>query len=79
MSNERRTLFSAIEVTLDDGSKQIELDWNPDLYPVLDELSPNGEITDKVVDIAEELIHAADDDDDLDPRTPEYGVGFTPG
>ena len=59
----RRTLFSAIEVTLPNGDKEIELDWHPDLYPVLDELSPNGEITDKVVDIAEELIHAFDEED----------------
>jgi hypothetical protein len=63
MTTERRALFSAIEVTLSDGTKQIELDWHRDLYPVLDELSPNGEITDKIVDIAEELIRAFDEED----------------
>ena len=59
-TNERRTLFSVTEVTLPDGTKAMEVDWHRDLYPALDELSPNGEITDKIVNIAEELIHAFD-------------------
>jgi len=63
MNCKQRTLFSAIEVTLSDGSKQIELDWHSDMYPALDELSPNGEMTDKIVDIAEELIHAFDEEE----------------
>jgi hypothetical protein len=61
--SKRRTLFSVIEVTLPNGDKQIQLDWHCDLYPALNELSPNGEITDKVIDIAEELIHAFDEED----------------
>lgn len=60
MKSKRRTLFSVIEVTLPNGNKEIELDWHRDLYPALDELSPNGEITDKVIDIAEELLSAFD-------------------
>lgn len=58
----RRILFSAVEVTLADGSKQIELDWHPDMYPALEELGPNGEFTDKVIDLAEELLHAFDEE-----------------
>lgn len=47
-----KTLFSVLQS--DDGI--IQVDWHPDLYPALDVLSPNGEVTDRVIDVAEELL-----------------------
>lgn len=61
MSTTRRTLFSVIEVTDAVGSRTFEVDWHPDLYPLLDEASPDGKITDKMIDIAETLLDSADD------------------
>jgi hypothetical protein len=53
-----RALFTVIEVTSDDGSVHMEVNWHPDLYPVLDEISPNAELTDRLIDIAEEITEA---------------------
>jgi len=58
-----RTLFSMVEVTARDGSTSLQVDWHPGLYPALDELSPDGKITDRIIDTAEELLHAFDDAD----------------
>lgn len=57
----RRTLFSVIEVTDAVGSRTFEVDWHPALYPILDEASPDGQITDKLIDIAETLLDDTDD------------------
>lgn len=58
--DKRRTLFSVIEVIDGVGSSSMEVDWNPDLYAVLDEIAPNGEVTDRIIDIAEEIAGARD-------------------
>lgn len=51
-----RTLFSVIHVTGDNGETWMQVDWNPDIYEALDRLGPNGELTDRLVDMAEELV-----------------------
>ena len=61
MSTTRRTLFSVIEVTDAVGSRSFEVDWHPDLYPILDEASPDGQITDKLISVAETLLNSTDD------------------
>jgi hypothetical protein len=63
VTSKRRTLFSVEEVTPAEGEKYFEVSWLPDLHPALNELSPNGEITDKIIDIADDLIHAFEEDD----------------
>lgn len=62
----RRTLFSVIQVTGSDGSTTYEVDWHPDLYPVLEMIGPNGEMTDKIIDLAEEISNAEDGSTDED-------------
>lgn len=57
----RRTLFSVIEVADAVGSRTFEVDWHPALYPILDEASPDGQITDKLIGIAETLLDDTDD------------------
>ena len=57
----RRTLFSVIEVTDAVGSRSFEVDWHPDLYPILDDASQDGQITDKLIGIAETLLDDTDD------------------
>jgi hypothetical protein len=52
----RRVLFSVIEVTDGVGSSHMEIDWHHDLYPILEVISPNGKMTDRVIDIAEEIL-----------------------
>lgn len=56
----RKTLFSVIQA--EDGTLQVM--WHPDLYPRLDSVSPNGEMTDRIIDIAEELMAEPCDDAD---------------
>jgi predicted sugar kinase len=51
----RRTLFSVIEITDKDGQKSFEVDWHPTMYSILDDKSPNGEVTDQIINLAEEL------------------------
>ncbi len=55
MTIKTKTLFSVIEVIDNRGEKSVQVDWHPELYSVLDAISPNGEITDRIIDIAEEL------------------------
>ena len=55
MADKRRTLFSVIEVG-EGVTRHYEVDWHPDLSEVLDEVSPNGELTDKIIDLAEGLL-----------------------
>lgn len=50
-----RTLFSVVEMFDKDG-RYFMVDWHPDLHALLDELSPNGELTDKIINFAEELL-----------------------
>jgi hypothetical protein len=61
MGTTRRTLFSVIEVTDAVGVRSFEVDWHPELYPLLDEVSPDGQITDKLVGIAETLLDGTND------------------
>ena len=61
MSTTRRTLFSVIEVIDAVGSRTFEVDWHPALYPILDEVSPNYQFTDKLIDIAETLLDDSND------------------
>jgi len=59
MKPKSRTLFSVIEVT-GDGDRHCEVDWHRDISSVLDEISPNYEFTDKIIDMAEDLLTAED-------------------
>lgn len=60
----RRTLFSVIETTCGDERPTFEVDWHRDMYPILDDVSPNGEVTDRIVDIAEELTQPDDEENE---------------
>ena len=51
-----KTLFSVIQTTDAGGHSFFQVDWHPDLYPVLDEMTPEGVLTDRLIDLAEELI-----------------------
>ena len=55
MKEERRTLFSVIEVVDGDG-RHFEVEWHPALYDFLSVASPNGELTDKLINFSEEMI-----------------------
>lgn len=61
---ERRVLFSVIQVTAKAGGTWMEVEWNHDLYPVLEHINPDGELTDRIVDLAEEVVRGPDDDSD---------------
>jgi hypothetical protein len=52
----RRTLFSVIEVISNDGEKSFEVEWHPEMYPFLDEAYANGQMTDRLIELAEELL-----------------------
>lgn len=52
-----KTLFAVMQSA--DGT--IYVDWHPDLYSAVD---PDGKTTDRVIDIAEELLSAENDDDE---------------
>lgn len=60
-----RTLFSVIEITNPDGEKYTCVNWHHDLLPALDEINPNGQTTDKIIDIADDLVHHFDDDEEV--------------
>lgn len=51
-----KTLFSVIQTTDAEGHSFFQVEWHPDLYPVLDEMSPEGVLTDRLIDLAEELM-----------------------
>jgi len=55
-------LFTVLEITEANGDKSLTVDWNDDLYPALAEVSPEGEFTDRVIDLAEELMGEIDGD-----------------
>jgi hypothetical protein len=50
-----KTLFSVIQTTDAEGNSFFQVDWHPDLYPVLEEMSPEGVWTDRLINFAEEL------------------------
>lgn len=52
-----KTLFSVLQA--EDGT--LQLDWHPDLYPVIDD---NGADTDHIIDFAEELLGRLNASDD---------------
>ena len=56
----QKTLFSVIQTTDAEGYSFFQVDWHPDLYPVLEEMSPEGVLTDRLIDLAEELMDDAD-------------------
>ena len=58
-----RMLFSVIEVTEASGESRCQVDWHPELYAILDEISPNAEITDRLIDIAEEILQSLNADE----------------
>ena len=58
----RVVLFSVVRFIQEDGLQWSEVDWHPTLYPVLDQISPNGEVTDQLVGIGDELIDALGDE-----------------
>lgn len=60
--SEHKTLFSVIQTTDADGNSFFQVDWHPDMYPILDEIYPEGKMTDRLIDLAEELM-ATDDED----------------
>jgi len=60
----KRALFSVVQGTGNDGETFLYVDWAPELYPALDQLSPDGQITDRLIDTANELLHAFDDDEE---------------
>ena len=51
---ERKILFSVVQ----ESDNTLAIEWHSDLYPVLDEILPNGEMTDRIIDIAEEILEA---------------------
>jgi hypothetical protein len=56
MALKRRVLFSVIEVTNREGERTFEVDWHRDMYPILDEAYANGQMTDRLIELAEELL-----------------------
>lgn len=61
MNEKTRTLFSVVEVTDKDGARHCEVNWHVDLYGPLDEISLNAELTDKIIDMAEDLLEAEEE------------------
>jgi len=61
-----RTLFSVIEVTPASGEPYCYVNWHHDLEGLMEVVNPNGEMTDKLIDIAEEILDASPDDDEED-------------
>lgn len=51
-----KTLFSVIQTTDAEGHSFFQVDWHPDLYSALDEMTPEGVLTDRLIDLAEELV-----------------------
>lgn len=54
-----KTIFSVIQTTDAEGHSFFQVDWHPDLYPVLEEMTPEGVLTDRLIDLAEELMDDA--------------------
>ena len=50
-----KTLFSVIQTTDTEGHSFFQVEWHPDLYPVLDEMTTKGVLTDRLIDLAEEI------------------------
>lgn len=61
---ETRTLFSVIEVIRPGGHIEMELEWHPSLYSRLDEIAPGGEFTDRILDLASEIMADINGDDE---------------
>lgn len=61
--SQRVTLLSVIEVTDKAGAKSFEVDWHSTMYPILDDVSPNGEITDRIIDLVEEIMQSFDEEE----------------
>ena len=59
---QHRTLFSVIQTTDAEGNSFCQVDWHQDLYSVLDEITPEGVLTDRLIDLAEELLQAEEDE-----------------
>ena len=59
----RRTLFSVIEVTPNDGDPFRYVEWHADILPALEEFGPEGKAADHVIDFAEELLDLLEDED----------------
>jgi hypothetical protein len=55
-----KTLFSVIQTTDAEGKSFFQVDWHPDLYPTLEEMTPEGVLTDRLIDLAEELMDDVD-------------------
>ena len=55
-----KTLFSVIQTTDADGHSFFQVEWHPDMYPVLDDILPEGKMTDRLIDFAEELVGTDD-------------------
>ena len=49
-----------IQTTDAEGHSFFQVEWHPDLYPVLDEMTPEGVLTDRLIDLAEELMDEAE-------------------
>jgi len=54
MPTKRTTLFS-VEQVRDGGEVHYEVKWSDDASAALDDISPNAEWTDRIIDLAEEL------------------------
>jgi hypothetical protein len=53
-----KTLFSVIQTTDAEGHSFFQVEWHKDLYPTLEEMTPEGVLTDRLIDLAEELVGA---------------------
>ena len=53
-----KTLFSVIQTTDADGNSFFQVDWHPDMHPLLDDMIPEGQMTGRLINLAEELISA---------------------
>lgn len=56
-----KTLFSVIQTTDAEGNSYFQVDWHPDMPPILDDIFPEGKMTDRLIDFAEELIGIGED------------------
>jgi hypothetical protein len=67
---QHKTLFSVIQTTDAEGHSFCQVDWHPDLYEVVDAQTPEGVLTDRLIDLAEELLTDAksmNEDCDCEP------------
>lgn len=51
-----RVLFSVEEVTEETGEVTMQVIWHPEIRVRLDDISPNYAYTDKLIDLAEEIV-----------------------